>query len=80
MVKKQSVVKDVLKNIGLLDEGKIKEALAEQAKTGARFSGILVKLGQPPVRIVARVFIPSVHAQSRHVEELDGHRDSILAA
>ncbi|MBU4590880.1 MAG: GspE/PulE family protein [Candidatus Omnitrophica bacterium] len=44
-MQKQDIVKAVLKNIGLLDEAKIKNALQEQAKTKERLGSVLVKLG-----------------------------------
>ena len=41
---KEKIVKDLVKNIGLLDEEKIKKALDEQKKTKERFSSALLKL------------------------------------
>lgn len=45
MIRKQDIIKELVINIGLLDEEKIKKALLEQAETKAYFAGVLAKLG-----------------------------------
>jgi len=45
MIKQREIVKEVVKNIGLLDDLKIRAALDEQFKTNERLARILVKLG-----------------------------------
>lgn len=45
MIRKQDIIKELVKNIGLLDDQKIKKALEEQAETRADFASVLVKLG-----------------------------------
>ena len=60
MVKKQDTIKEVLKNIGLLDEEKIGKALLEQKKTKERFSRVLVKLGYVSNQGVGKTLIPQI--------------------
>ncbi len=60
MVKKQDTIKEVLKNIGLLDEEKIGKALLEQKKTKERFSSALVKLGYVSNKEVGKTLIPQI--------------------
>ena len=60
MVKKRDIIKDVLKNIGLLDEEKIEKAILEQKKTKERFSSILVKLGYVSNEGVGKTLIPQI--------------------
>ena len=60
MVKKRDTIKDVLKNIGLLDEEKINKAILEQKKTKERFSSILVKLGYVSNQGVGKTLIPQI--------------------
>ncbi len=45
LINKQIAVRETLKNIGLLNEAKIKKALQEQLKTKERLSAVFVKLG-----------------------------------
>jgi len=45
LIRKQDIIKELVKNIGLLDDQKIKKALEEQAETRADFASVLVKLG-----------------------------------
>jgi len=60
LVKKQDTIKEVLKNIGLLDEEKIGKALLEQKKTKERFSSALVKLGYVSNKEVGKTLIPQI--------------------
>ena len=45
MIRQQEIVKEAVKNIGLLDDRKIRAALDEQLNTNERLAKILVKLG-----------------------------------
>ncbi len=45
MIRQREIVKEVVKNIGLLDDRKIRAALDEQLNTNERLARILVKLG-----------------------------------
>lgn len=45
MTNKYAIIKNVVRNIGLLDDKKIKKALEEQVGTKERLSDVLVKLG-----------------------------------
>jgi len=60
MIKKYKIIKEVMENIGLLDEAKIKKALAEQSKSGGRFSRILVDLGYVSNQEVGKTLIPQI--------------------
>ena len=57
---KEKIVKDLVKNIGLLDEEKIKKALDEQKKTKERFSSALLKLGYISNLEVGRTLVPQI--------------------
>ncbi len=57
---KEKIVKDLVKNIGLLDEEKIKKALEEQKKTKERFSSALLKLGYVSNLEVGRTLISQI--------------------
>jgi type IV pilus assembly protein PilB len=60
MIKKQEIVKEVVKNIGLLDDDKILSALKEQLNTKERLSKILVKLGYVASESVGNTLVPQV--------------------
>ncbi len=60
MTKKQDVVKDVLKNIGLLTDKKIKKALEQQLETKESLSSILVKLGYISNKNVGKILIVQI--------------------
>jgi len=60
MIKEQEIIKEVVKNIGLLDEVKIKRALEEQLNTRERLSKILVRLGYVSSENVGNALIPQI--------------------
>lgn len=60
MIKKQEIVKEVVKNIGLLDEHKIRAALQEQFKTKERLAKILVRLGYVANESVGNTLVQQV--------------------
>jgi len=58
MVKKQEIVKEIVKNIGLLDDQKIRAALDEQYDTKERLAKILVRLGYVASEGVGNTLVP----------------------
>ncbi len=60
MNRKKEFVIEVLKNIGLLNERQINEALREQLKTGERFGKILSRLGYISNEAVGQALIPQL--------------------
>lgn len=60
MIKKQAIVKDIIKNIGLLDDRKIKKAIEEQIKTKEGLSIILLRLGYIANKDVGKTLIPQI--------------------
>ena len=60
MIKHQEIVKDVVKNIGLLDDSKIKSALEEQLNTKERLAKILVRLGYIASENIGSALVPQI--------------------
>lgn len=60
MIKHQEIVKDVVKNIGLLDDSKIKKALEEQLNTKERLAKILVRLGYIASENIGSALVPQI--------------------
>jgi len=60
LIKKQAIVKDIIKNIGLLDDRKIKKAIEEQIKTKEGLSIILLRLGYIANKDVGKTLIPQI--------------------
>ncbi|MEK6733167.1 MAG: type II secretion system ATPase GspE [Candidatus Omnitrophota bacterium] len=60
MIKHQEIVKDVVKNIGLLDDSKIKRALEEQFNTKERLAKILVRLGYIASENIGSALVPQI--------------------
>jgi type II secretory ATPase GspE/PulE/Tfp pilus assembly ATPase PilB-like protein len=60
MIKRESAVKEALKNIGLLDETKIQVALKEQIRTKGRLASILVRLGYVSNQDIGKTLIPQI--------------------
>jgi type IV pilus assembly protein PilB len=60
MIKHQEIVKDVVKNIGLLDDDKIKKSLDEQLKTKERLAKILVRLGYIASENIGSALVPQI--------------------
>ena len=60
MIKHQETVREVVKNIGLLDDNKIRKALDEQLNTGERLAKIMVKLGYIASENVGAALVPQI--------------------
>ncbi len=60
MIKKQDIVKDVIKNIGLLTDKKIKQAIEEQSRTREDLASILVKLGHIANKNVGKTLVSQI--------------------
>lgn len=60
MIRKQDIVREVVKNIGLLNDKKIKKALEEQIETKECLSSVLVRLGYTSNRNVGKTLIPQI--------------------
>ncbi len=60
MNRKKEFVIEVLKNIGLLDERQISEAVLEQLKTGERFTKVLTRLGFISNENIGQTLIPQL--------------------
>jgi len=60
MLKKQDIVKEVLKNIGLLDNKKIAHALEEQGLTKERLASVFVKLGYLSNQDVGKTLVSQI--------------------
>ena len=60
MIKHQEIIKDVVKNIGLLDDSKIKMALEEQFNTKERLAKILVRLGYIASENIGSALVPQI--------------------
>lgn len=60
MIKQQEMVKEVVKNIGLLDDEKIRRALEEQLNTKERLVKILVRLGYVASESVGAALVPQI--------------------
>ncbi|MFH1854326.1 MAG: type II secretion system ATPase GspE [Candidatus Omnitrophota bacterium] len=58
MIRKQDIIKELVKNIGLMDDEKIKKALDEQIETKASFVSVLTKLGYIPNQKVGKTLVP----------------------
>ena len=80
MIRKQDAVKEVVVNIGLLDEAKINKALEEQAKTGQRLSSVLVKLGYVSNQEVGKTLVSQIGILPVVIkpEDIDGNLKSRL--
>ena len=59
-LKKQDIVKEIVKNIGLLDDHKIRAALDEQFETKERLVKILVRLGYVANESVGNTLVPQI--------------------
>lgn len=60
MIRQYEIVKDVVKNIGLLDDQKISSALDEQFNTRERLAKIMVRLGYVASENVGNALIPQI--------------------
>ncbi|MFA5388947.1 MAG: type II secretion system ATPase GspE [Candidatus Omnitrophota bacterium] len=60
MIKHRDIVKEIVKNIGLLDDNKIAAALEEQLKTKEKLVKILVKSGFVASETVGNTLIPQI--------------------
>ncbi|MCX5693398.1 MAG: type II secretion system ATPase GspE [Candidatus Omnitrophica bacterium] len=60
MIKQQEIVKEVVENIGLLDDRKIRAALDEQFNTKERLAKILVRLGYVANESVGNTLVPQI--------------------
>ena len=60
MIKHQEIVRDVVKNIGLLDDYKIKRSLDEQFNTKERLAKILVRLGYIASENIGSALVPQI--------------------
>ncbi|MDP2920842.1 MAG: type II secretion system ATPase GspE [Candidatus Omnitrophota bacterium] len=60
MIKYQEIVKEIVKNIGLLDDQKIRRALEEQLNTKERLAKILARLGYISGETVGIALIPQI--------------------
>jgi len=60
MIKQSEIVKEIVKNIGLLDDQKIKKALDEQSDTKERLAKILVKFSYIASENVGNTLIPQL--------------------
>jgi type II secretion system protein E len=60
MIKQQEIIKEAIKNIGLLDDKKISIALGEQLNTKERLAKILVRLGYVANENVGNTLLPQI--------------------
>ena len=60
MIKQREIVKEIVKNIGLLDDQKIQRALDEQFNTKERLAKIMVRLGYVANENVGNALIPQL--------------------
>ena len=60
MIKQSEIVKEIVKNIGLLDDHKIQKALDEQLDTKERLAKILVRFGYTSSENVGNALIPQL--------------------
>ena len=60
MIKESEIVKEIVKNIGLLDDHKIQKALDEQLDTKERLAKILVRFGYTSSENVGNALIPQL--------------------
>jgi len=60
MIKQSEIVKEIVKNIGLLDDQKIQKALDEQLDTKERLAKILVRFGYISSENVGNALIPQL--------------------
>ncbi len=74
---KEKAVRDLVKNIGLLDEEKIKKALEEQKRTKGRFSSALLKLGYVSNLEVGKTLISQIGIVPVSVKAQDIDRKTI---
>ena len=71
MASKRGIVKEVLINIGLLTEAKLKKALQEQAETKERLGSIFVRLGYTSSQNVGNALIPQVGILPQNINSQD---------
>ncbi len=60
LINYQEIVREVIKNIGLLDDAKIKRALEEQFDTGERLARIMARLGYIANENVGAALVPQI--------------------
>ncbi|MFA4991564.1 MAG: type II secretion system ATPase GspE [Candidatus Omnitrophota bacterium] len=77
MTRQRDLVKETVKNIGLLDEAKINKALEQQINTKERFSKILVRMGYVSSENVGSALMPQIGLPPISVNPKDIKSDAL---